>query len=153
MTWCLIYHRNMGSTINKEELKSGIEGMSGFVLKKANKPASECEKERSADFDVCPKCGRTRPHLIKGGKTSGGKQIYRCKECGSRFVADCNEVTFHSRLSREQWNEAVRSTLSGDSLDKTASRCGVTHLTAFNMRRKIKAFLEKNADLTGKGEE
>lgn len=143
----------MGSSINKEELKSGIEEMADFVLKKVDKPEAENKNERNADFEVCPKCGRARPRLIKGGKTAAGKQIYRCKECGSRFVADCNEVTFHSRLSREQWNEAVRSTMSGDSLDKTASMCGVTHLTAFNMRRKIKAFLEKKADLTGEGEE
>ncbi len=143
----------MGSTINKEELKSGIEEMADFILKKADKPAAENKNERNADFEVCPKCGRVRPRLIKGGKTAGGKVIYRCKECGSRFVADYYGLTFHSRLSREQWNEAVRSTLSGDSLDKTASRCGVTHLTALNMRRKIKAFLEKKEDPAGEGVE
>lgn len=61
-------------------------------------------------------------------------------------VADFHEVTFHSRLSREQWNEAIKSSVSGDSLDVTASKCDVTHRTAFNMRHKIMSFLEKDED-------
>lgn len=72
--------------------------------------------------------------------------MYRCKECNARFVADHNEITFNSRLSKEQWNEAIKSSIRGDSLDVTAYKCDVTHSTAFKMRHKIMSFLERNED-------
>lgn len=144
------YHMGMESTINVEDLKFRIDGLPDFILKKVDKVVTEYEKERDEEeftpFSVCPKCGKEHPHLIKGGKTKGGKQMFRCMECGARFVADIHEVTFHSRLSREQWNEAIKSSVSGDSLDVTASKCDVTHRTAFNMRHKIMSFLEKDED-------
>ncbi len=140
----------MESTINIENLKFRIDSLPDFILKKVDKVVSDYEKERDEEenipFDVCPKCGKEHPHLSKGGKTEGGKQMYRCKECGARFVADYHEVTFHSRLSKEQWNEAIKSSVSGDSLDVTAEKCEVSHRTAFNMRHKIMAFLEKDED-------
>lgn len=140
----------MESIINKEELKFRIDALPDFVLKKVDKVVAEYEKDRNEEvhitFETCPKCGVTHPRLIKGGKTFRGKQMFQCKECGSRFVADYNEVTFNSRLSREQWNEAIKCCINGDSLDRTAEKCYVTHRTAFNMRHKIMFFLEKNED-------
>lgn len=150
MTYYARYYRGMEKTINKEELKFRIDSLPDFVLKKVDKVVTEYEKDRDEDvhitFETCPKCGIAHPRIIKGGKTAGGKQMFQCKECGARFVADYNEVTFYSRLSKEQWDEAIRSSISGDSLDVTASKCDVSHRTAFNMRHKIMSFLEKNED-------
>ena len=48
----------------------------------------------------------------------GGRQ----PECDRKFVVDCYEVTFLSRLPEEQRNQVVRSTAMGDSVYVTAGR-------------------------------
>ena len=140
----------MESTINVENLKSRINDLPDFILKKVDQIVAEYEKDRDEDshvsFDVCPKCGVEHPHLTFGGKTKAGKQMLRCRECGHRFVIDYNEVTFYSRLSKSQWNEAIKCSIAGDSMSATAAMCDVTHRTAFNMRHKIMTFLEKDED-------
>ena len=82
-------------------------------------------------FETCPKCKIINPSVIRGGITKKGKQMYRCTSCRKRFVADHNEVTFYSRLSKDQWNEAIRSAVSDNSIDEAASLCSVSHMTAF----------------------
>ena len=72
--------------------------------------------------------------------------MYRCKECNARFVADYNEVTFHSRLSSLQWSDAVKCAVVGDSIAHTAELCEVSVSTSFKMRHKIMSFLEKDED-------
>ena len=62
----------------------------------------EYDKASEEDEDTCPQDGR---HL----------------ECGRKFVVDCYEVTFHSRLPEEQWNQVV-STAMGDSVYVTAGK-------------------------------
>jgi hypothetical protein len=39
-----------------------------------------------------------------------------------KFVVDCYEVTFLSRLSRELWNRVVRSAAMGDPVYVTAGK-------------------------------
>lgn len=46
--------------------------------------------------DVCPKCGKVHPEVIKAGKTRNGKQMLRCKACNKRFVEDPGQLTFYS---------------------------------------------------------
>lgn len=140
----------MNTEFTLEEMKNMLDELPSFMMKKIMSLLSEYkkDKEESDDikFEVCPKCGVVHPRLIKAGKTAGGKQMYRCKQCNARFVADHNEVTFYSRLSKEQWNEAIKCSIRGDSLDDTAYNCDVTHSTAFKMRHKIMSFLEINED-------
>lgn len=140
----------MESKINLENLKNRIDECPEFILRKLDKVVTSYEKDRDEDasvsFEVCPKCGIEHPHLTYGGKTRAGKQMLRCSSCGHRFVIDYNEVTFYSRLSKEQWNEAIKSSIAGDSLDTAAEKCDVTHRTAFSMRHRIMSFLEKNED-------
>lgn len=127
-----------------------LDELPAFMMKKIVSLLSEYKKDKEdgddIKFEVCPKCGVVHPRLLKVGKTAGGKQMYRCKECNARFVADHNEVTFNSRLSKEQWNEAIKCYIRGDSLDVTAYKCDVTHSTAFKMRHKIMSFLGRNED-------
>lgn len=103
----------------------------------------EKDEAEIISFEVCPKCGKEHPRLTKGGKTKGGKQMLRCFDCGRRFVIDHNEITFYSRLSKEQWNEGIKCSLAEYSIDATAKKCDVTHRTAFNMRHKVMSFMEK----------
>lgn len=39
-------------------------------------------------FEVCPKCGKLHPHLVKGGFSNSRKQMLQFKDCGKRFVVD-----------------------------------------------------------------
>ena len=140
----------MEDTISIEELVEEVRALPEFSRRKVQKIVADYKKEKEeADvisFDVCPKCGKEHPHLTRGGKTKAGKPMLRCTECGHRFVIDHNEITFYSRLSKEQWNEGIKCTVAGHSVDWTAMKCDVTHRTAFNMRHKIMSFLEKDED-------
>ncbi len=140
----------MSTEFTVETLQNRLIGTPLFVRKKVDAVLSEYEKDEEETsnivFDICPKCGAVHPRLIKGGKTRKGKQMYRCKECNSRFVVDYNEVTFHSRLSKSQWSDAVKSAVTGDSIVYTAELCGISVSTSFKMRHKIMSFLEKDED-------
>lgn len=46
--------------------------------------------------EVCPKCGKIHPKVIKAGKTRNGKQMLRWKDCRKRFVEDTGKLTFYS---------------------------------------------------------
>jgi insertion element IS1 protein InsB len=49
---------------------------------------------RCGDSQLCPVC-KSR-HLVKNGKTKGGKQRYSCKRCKKWFVA---EYAYNAYLS------------------------------------------------------
>lgn len=85
---------------------------------------------------VCPSCGSSEARFIKRG-FANGKQRYQCKECGSRFVYDKNQLTYWSHLSIDQWIIAIEDTLSFKSLEETRIKIGVSHPTMFNIRHKI----------------
>ena len=38
----------------------------------------------------CPKCGSDR--IIRNGKKSNGKQLYKCRDCNRQFIADHDKV-------------------------------------------------------------
>lgn len=65
-------------------------------------------KNEKIFFEVCPKCGKVHPHIIKGGRSGSGKQMYRCKECGKRFVYDTGTFSFYSHQNRDQWALSCR---------------------------------------------
>lgn len=140
----------MNTDLTKEEVKKMIDEIPSFVFKKLTAILSEYKREENEShiisFETCPKCGIPHPVIKKGGITKKGKQMYRCSSCHKRFVEDRNEITFYSRLSKEQWNEAIKGVIVGDSIDTAASICEVTHVTAFKMRHKILSFLENNED-------
>lgn len=133
-----------------EELRNRVGDLPEYVINQMYEHLVEYDKDNEEDatikIDVCPKCGKEHPYIVKGGKTKGGKQLVLCKECGRKFVSDYYEVTFHSRLSKEQWNQAIKSTVMGDSVKVTAEKCSVVVETAFRMRHKIMTLFEKNED-------
>ena len=140
----------MEDRIDIEDLLREVRELPDFSRRKVQKIVTDYKKEKDeaeiVSFDVCPKCGKEHPHLTMGGKTKAGKQMLRCQDCGHRFVIDHNEITFYSRLSKEQWNEGIKSIISGDIIDTTAEKCDVTHRTAFKMRHKVMSFMEKDED-------
>ena len=150
MTYCLFYYLHMSEINRKEELKIRLEDLPDDIIDQMYEHLVEYDRDNEADaeikIDKCPKCGKELPYVVKGGKTKGGKQMLLCKTCGKKFVADYYEVTFHSRLSKEQWNQAIKSTVLEDSILVTAQKCHVSIETAFRMRHKIMTLFEKHED-------
>lgn len=70
--------------------------------------------------------------------------MYRCKECGSRFVEDVGDMTYRSHISAGQWIESIKLNLEGASLEKIAASIGVSEQTAFSMRHKLMHALEND---------
>ena len=88
-------------------------------------------------FDVCPKCGKKHPRLIKAGLANSGKQMLKCKDCGKRFVVDRGQLTFYSHQPADKWNELIIDTLEGNSLQHTVASIDVHEMTVFRMRHKF----------------
>lgn len=109
------------------------------------------EQNKSANkekihFEVCPKCGKVHPHIIKGGKSGSGKQMYRCTECGKRFVYDTGTFSFYSHQDRDQWALFIQMTFEKDSLKRCAEALAINTSTAFSMRHKLMCYLESKTE-------
>lgn len=91
--------------------------------------------------DKCPNCLSVDSKFIKKGVNSG-KQRYQCKKCLSVFVWDVNQLTYHSKVSRDKWNIVICDTLSLVSLLKTAAKVDLSENTVFRMRHKFLLVLE-----------
>lgn len=90
--------------------------------------------------ECCPFC-KDATAIIKKGKPKG-KQMYKCKTCGRRFRYDAQQISAHSHQPKESWIILIEDTLDLVSLDDTARHIHVSHVTAFNMRHKLLAYLE-----------
>lgn len=82
----------------------------------------------------CPHCGENS--VVRNGHKCG-KQEYLCKRCGKTFVSTTNTLMSGSHQLREIWEEVINDTLSGDTIDFTAKKLGMTHDCVFRMRHKI----------------
>jgi transposase-like protein len=81
----------------------------------------------------CPHCaGRA---IVAWGR-SRGLSRFRCKTCGRTFNALTKTPMAHLR-KRERWLEHARAMIAGQSLAKTAERCGVHPTTAFRWRHRF----------------
>ena len=112
---------------------------------------NKCAKNEKIFFEVCPKCGKVHPHIIKGGRSGSGKQMYRCKECGKRFVYDTGTFSFYSHQNRDQWALFIQMTFEKDSLKRCAKALGINTSTAFCMRHKLMCYLESKTETTRLG--
>jgi transposase-like protein len=82
----------------------------------------------------CPHCGGET--IVRNGHKSG-KQSYLCRTCGKSFVETTNTALEFSHYGESVWEAAIRDTLEGISLDKTAKKLGMSHKSAFRLRHKI----------------
>lgn len=85
---------------------------------------------------VCPHCGCIG-HISRNGHRKDGKQRYICKNCSKSFVANTNSIASGTRKSLDVWMSYIECMLSGFSIRKTATLCGIHRNTAFIWRHKI----------------
>ena len=93
--------------------------------------------------EICPKCGVYHPHVVKGGMSSTGKQMYRCTSCGKRFLSTNGNIMEYSHLDSSQWRQLIIDTIQGKSLEHSAEVIDVSVFTAFKMRHKLLRYLEE----------
>jgi transposase-like protein len=104
-------------------------------------------EDNGPDVRDCPHCGADAgTHVVRYGK-NGAKQRFRCNKCGKYFSRATKSAAEASRHGEAAWKQAIRDTLAGVPLDKTAESLNVTHVTAFNMRHKILSLAESAAML------
>ena len=75
----------------------------------------------------CPHCERTDKQ-VKNGKTQAGSQVYRCKVCNRKYVAE-PKPSGYEQSTRQQ---AIRLVLDGHSQRQAARHVGVSHGTVAN---------------------
>ena len=122
-----------------------LRNLSNFYLSSRNSSSAksstsryvERKKDDEIRFEHCLKCGAHNPILIKGGKNTSGKQLYRCKECGRRFTCNHGSVTFSNKLSEEVWMETLSLVLRGATLTEMEEWLNVSRVMAHSMRHKI----------------
>lgn len=95
----------------------------------------------TVEFVHCPKCGQPDPHIVKGGFSNSNKQMYRCLDCGRRFVYDYGNLTWHSKMDDTSWFEVFKDAVEDRSVYYTSERLGCAQNTISYMRRKIVRFL------------
>lgn len=64
-------------------------------------------------------------------------QRYLCKDCRKSFTENYGLITHHTRLSEWQWREAIRSTITNESISTLAKNIDVSTKTAWLCRMKI----------------
>ena len=79
---------------------------------------------------------------MKGGKISTGKQMFRCKDCWQRFTAEYGAYSSYSHQSPEAWNELIKLTITGETLETILVAQDITIATAFRMGHKLMCSLE-----------
>jgi transposase-like protein len=93
----------------------------------------ESAAQNKVDLTGCPHCGGRR--LLRWGYASGLPR-YRCGDCRRSFNALTGTPLARLRL-KELWTEQARALISGESLAKTADRCGIAATTAFRWRHRF----------------
>ena len=127
-----------------------IELLDQYQIDKINKTVNNClsENEEADTYIIktCPKCGITHDNFVKGGFSSSGKQMIRCKCCEKKFVVDHGQLTFHSHQKLSKWNDFIILTTKGESIKDTAVAIDVSKSTCFRMRHKLMNALNDEAD-------
>lgn len=99
-------------------------------------------EDDALDVPDCPHCGAGAGlHVVRYGR-NGEKQRFRCNKCGRYFSRATKSAAEASRCGEAACKQAIRDTLEGVPLDRTAESISVTHATAFNMRHKILSLIE-----------
>jgi transposase-like protein len=81
----------------------------------------------------CPHCGC---HNLGRWGHSAGLPRYRCRGCNRSFNALTGTALARLR-KKELWDTQAQALISGESLAKTAARCGIAASTAFRWRHRF----------------
>jgi len=128
---------------NEEEAKSVDDNdihteSSPFKDKKSDRIVKVVDKVE--DSRECPFCKASS--ILKNGCRKD-MQRYKCKACGKSFTITTHNILSASHQSVEVWKDVLEDTLSGQSIDDTAERLGLSHQCVFFMRHKILMAMEK----------
>ena len=78
-------------------------------------------------MNQCPHCQKTE-NQVKNGKTVAGSQVYKCKACNRKYVADPKQRG-HSLETKQQ---AIRLMLDGNSQRQAARHLGIAPQSVAN---------------------
>src|SRR5450759_129017 len=103
--------------------------------------------QSKVDLTGCPHCGGRS--LQRWGQVSG-LQRYRCGDCRRSFNALTGTPLARLRM-KDRWQAQTEALITGESLAKTAKRCGIASTTAFRWRHRFLSApaLDKPSQLTG----
>ncbi len=125
----------------------GDAGMPSVIASLASPDALASAALARVERDGCPHCASRK--LQRWGR-SAGLPRYRCTECRRSFNALTGTSLARLR-KKERWADHAQAMISGDTLAKSAARCGVAASTAFRWRHRFLAApaLDKPTKLTG----
>lgn len=67
--------------------------------------------------------------------------MLKCGSCGKWFVYDTGALTFYSRQDESQWDDFIKETMAGTTIEECAAQIDISTRTAFRMRHKLLVFL------------
>lgn len=89
----------------------------------------------------CPHCGELE--LTKRGYDAYGKQRYSCKRCRRSFTSLTGRAFSSTNMPIGTWLAFSKCYIGGLTLRDSATICGVSLKTAFNMRRRLVATIHE----------
>ena len=95
----------------KQLCESDLDRIISFVLSIIS------VNQQSEEKPNCPYCKGT--HTIKYGYRTG-KQRFLCHDCKRTYMYSTNTVMSNSHYNQSVWEDFIRDTLHGVSLDKSA---------------------------------
>lgn len=97
--------------------------------------SGQYEPKSQSTIECCLHCGSIS--IKKHGKTTGGVQRYKCKDCGKTFTENYGLITHYSHLSDWQWREIIRGIVDSLSLTDIAKNIGTSSSTVWSCRLKV----------------
>jgi transposase-like protein len=93
--------------------------------------------EQEREDNKVPECPHCHSQDVRKDGHKDGKQRYLCGGCGRVFTKATGSIMQGSHYRKEIWEQAIRDTGVGKSLEKSAQELKITHNAMFNLRHKI----------------
>lgn len=118
------------------QLLSALEvKKSGSIKTTDYKPLVEIPK-------ACPGCGSI--DIIKKGKNSADKQIYKCKDCSKKFSDTTGTAMFRSKLTMAQWKGLLLGIVQNLTLKQIAEMIDCSEQSVLANKHKLCVLLKEN---------
>ena len=102
-------------------------------------------ERRVGESRICPRCGAGG--AVRKGMARGLRR-YLCKSCGRTFNAAAG-TPLQGLHKKERWLSFGESLAEGDTVAKSARRCGIAHTTAFRWRHRFLDASRRDAGTLG----
>lgn len=126
--------------------KSDIEKLKALLSKtdsNENVSDNSVSTNRFASGTFCPHCGEKQ---IKKNGHKNGVQRYLCFSCRKTFNITTNTILSSTKKDISVWNDYIDCMMNGLSIRKSAEKCGISVITAFEWRHKILDALQNMAE-------